>query len=342
MKAISFNAKESISVIDVDAPESPGVGQAKVKVHRVGICGTDTSAYLGKFPFFQFPRTPGHELGVEVMEVGEGVSNVKVGDRCSVEPYMNDPESYSSKRGRPNCCDNLQVIGVHCDGGMCEEFLLPAHKLHVGNGLKFDQLALVETLAIGCHAVNRADPAKGENVLVIGCGPIGLTVVEFLKIRGCRTIMMDMNQDRLDFAKNEMGGDATVQVQKDGSELEQLAELTDGNFCEAVIDATGNQFSMSRALEFVAFAGKLVYVGVTADNVSFPHPLMHRREMTIMGSRNAHAQDFTQIIDLMKEGKIDTDTWITHRTDMDNLSADFPSFLDPASKVLKAMVHITA
>lgn len=341
MKAISFDAKESIAVIESNAPGAPGPGLAKVRVHRVGICGTDTSAYLGKFPFFEFPRTPGHELGVEVIEVGDGVSNVKVGDRCSVEPYMNDPESYSSKRGRPNCCDNLQVIGVHCDGGMCEELVVPAEKLHVGNGLKYDQLALVETLAIGCHAVNRADPAKGENVLVIGCGPIGLTVIEFLKIRGCRTIMMDMNQDRLDFAKNEMGVDATVLVQADGSELDQLRELTDGNLCEAVVDATGNKHSMSRAFEFVAFAGKLVYVGVTADNVTFPHPLLHRREMTLMGSRNALAADFTEIIGLMKEGKIDTDAWITHRTDMDKLAADFPSFLDPASKVLKAMVHIT-
>ena len=341
MKAISFDAKESIAVIDVDDPAAPGPGEAKVKVHRVGICGTDTSAYLGKFPFFEFPRTPGHELGVEVVEVGDGVTNVKVGDRCSVEPYMNNPDSYSSKRGHPNCCDDLQVIGVHSNGGMCEEFVLPAHKLHVGNGLKYEQLALIETLAIGCHAVNRADPQTGDNVLVIGCGPIGLTVVEFLKIRGCRVIMMDMNQDRLDFATNEMGVEATVQVQKDGSELQTLSDLTEGNFCETVVDATGNKFSMSRALEFVAFAGKLVYVGVTADNVEFPHPLMHRREMTIMGSRNALAEDFTQIIELMKAGKIDTDAWITHRTTMEKLSEDFPTFLDPASKVLKAMVHIT-
>jgi len=139
VKAISFDAKESISVIDIDAPGAPGPGEAKVAVHRVGICGTDTSAYLGKFPFFQFPRTPGHELGVEVLEVGDGVTNVKPGDACSVEPYMNDPESYSSKRGRPNCCDNLEVIGVHCHGGMCEEFIIAAHKLHEGNGLKYDQ-----------------------------------------------------------------------------------------------------------------------------------------------------------------------------------------------------------
>ena len=218
---------------------------------------------------------------------------------------------------------------------------MPAHKLHVGNGLKFEQLALIETLAIGCHAVNRADPQTGDNVLVIGCGPIGLTVVEFLKIRGCRVIMMDMNQDRLDFAKNEMGVEATVQVQKDGSEFQTLSELTDGNFFEVVFDATGNKFSMSRALEFVAFAGKLVFVGVTGENIEFPHILMHRREMTLMSSRNAMAEDFTQVIELMKEGKIDTDAWITHRTTMENLAADFPTFLDPEAKVLKAMVYIT-
>ena len=341
MKAISFDAKESISVIDVEAPTAPKPGEAKVAVQRVGICGTDLSSYLGKFPFFEFPRTPGHELGVEVLEVGAGVTNVKPGDACSVEPYLNEPESYSSKRGRPNCCSSLQVLGVHCNGGMCEELIVPAHKLHVGNGLQYDQLALVETLAIGSHAVNRANPAQGENVLVIGCGPIGLSVIEFLKIRGCRTIMMDTNQDRLDFAKNKIGVDATIQVQKDGSELEQLAKLTDGNLCEAVFDATGNPFSMSRALEFVAFAGKLVYVGVTAENVSFPPALMHRRELTIMSSRNALAEDFVQIIELMKQGKINTDTWITHRTNMEKLAGDFPTYLDPASKVLKAIVHIT-
>ena len=118
-----------------------------------------------------------------------GVTNVKPGDRCSVEPYINDPDSYSSRKGKPNCCEKLQVLGVHRDGGMRTEFLLPARKLHVSTKLAFDQLALVETLAIGCHAVNRADIQPGDSCLVIGAGPIGLATLEFVKLTGAKMIV---------------------------------------------------------------------------------------------------------------------------------------------------------
>ena len=314
-------------------------GEAKVAVHRVGICGTDMSCYLGKFPFFAFPRTPGHELGVEVLEVGEGVEHVQPGDRCSVEPYLNHSESYSSRIGRPNCCNHLQVIGVHMDGGMCEQFNMPAHKLHKSQSLEFDQLALVETLAIGYHAVERGAVQAGEDVLVVGAGPIGLTCVEFIRIKGARPIVLDLNSERLKFCREKMEVPHTLLA--GGTELEQLAALTDGNLCQVVIDATGHHGSMSRALEFVAFGGRLVYVGITSENLTFAHPLMHRREMTLLSSRNAHASDFDEIIGLMESGKINTGCWITHRTTMESLGEDFPKFLDPANGVLKAMINIT-
>src|SRR6185312_2563440 len=171
MKAIQLKEPGHFEQIGIDEPKKPSPGEALVRVHRVGICGTDVSGYLGKMPFFSYPRIPGHELGVEVVEVGEGVANVKPGDRCSVEPYINDPNSYASRRGRPNCCEKLEVLGVHRDGGMRPHFLLPARKLHPSKTLAFDQLALVETLAIGCHAVNRGAPSPGESCLVIGAGP---------------------------------------------------------------------------------------------------------------------------------------------------------------------------
>src|SRR3954469_22375299 len=156
MKAIQLQAPETFALIDVPEPTQPGRGEALVRVHRVGVCGTDVSGYLGKMPLFSYPRIPGHELGVEVLEVGGDVTTVRTGDRCSVEPYINDPTSYASRRGRPNCCEKLQVLGVHTDGGMRPQFIVPARKLHVGNELSFEQLALVETLAIGCHAVARS------------------------------------------------------------------------------------------------------------------------------------------------------------------------------------------
>src|SRR2546423_2117798 len=165
MKAIVLEKPGQFSRIDIEEPQRPGAGEALVRVHRIGICGTDISGYLGKMPFFSYPRIPGHELGVEVVEVGEDVTNVQPGDCCSVEPYINDPNSYASRRGHPNCCEKLEVLGVHRDGGMRPRFIVPARKLHTSTKLAFEQLALVETLAIGCHAVNRGAPRADESCL---------------------------------------------------------------------------------------------------------------------------------------------------------------------------------
>src|SRR5882757_4922772 len=229
MKALLMEAPKILKVIETEGPSKPGPGEALVRVHRIGICGTDISGYLGKMPFFSYPRIPGHELGVEDVEVGE---------RCSVEPYINDPESYASRRGHPNCCEKLEVLGVHRDGGMRPHFLLPARKLHPSTKLAFDQLALVETLAIGCHAVNRGAPTPGESCLVIGAGPIGLATLEFVKLSGARTIVLDMNEGRLDFCKRVMGVEHAIKL---GDSVEKdLRDVTDGHLPDVVIDATGS------------------------------------------------------------------------------------------------------
>src|SRR5580692_7213307 len=188
MRAILLEKPEAFRVIDVPEPPAPGPGDAVVRIFRVGICGTDFSGYLGKMPFFSYPRIPGHELGVEVVAVGAGVTNVKPGDHCSVEPYINCQKCYSCSRGHTNCCEFHQTLGVHIDGGLRPHFLVPARKLHVSTKLSYEQLALVETLGIGLHAINRAAPRADETVFVIGAGPIGLSVVEFAKVAGSRVI----------------------------------------------------------------------------------------------------------------------------------------------------------
>src|SRR5437660_1003179 len=175
MKAIVLEKPGQFARVEIPEPGPPAAGEALVRVHRVGICGSDISGYLGKMPFYSYPRIPGHELGVEIVEVGPGVSHVKPGDRCSIEPYMNCGECIACRKGSSNCCANLKVLGVMTDGGLRDRFIVPAHKLHPSKKLSFDQLALVETLAIGCHAVDRAALAAGENCLVIGAGPIGLS-----------------------------------------------------------------------------------------------------------------------------------------------------------------------
>src|SRR5438874_8222376 len=168
MKAIQLEKPQSFRRIEIAEPPEPGPGEALVRIHRIGICGTDYGGFLGKMPFFSYPRIPGHELGVEVLDVGSGVANVKPGDRCAVEPYINCQACYACLRGHTNCCEKHQTLGVHCDGGLRPRFLVPARKLHISRTLNYDQLALVETLAIGCHAVARSGLKAEESCLIIG------------------------------------------------------------------------------------------------------------------------------------------------------------------------------
>ena len=341
MKAIQLQQPQSFRVIDIAEPAAPGPGEALLRVHQVGICGTDLGGYLGKMPFYSYPRIPGHELGVEVLAVGEGVTGVRPGDRCAVEPYLNCQRCHACRTGHSNCCEHNLTLGVMTDGGLTDRIVLPARKLHVSAKLGYEALALVETLAIGCHAVARGNPRPGEHVLVIGAGPIGLSVVEFAKLSGAKTIVMDMNEGRLAFVREKMGVPDTILATGDGKELERLAELTGGQLADVVVDATGSAKSMSQALGYCAFAGRLVYVGITQQELAFLHaPVMHRRELTLMASRNALPPDFIRIIRLIEDGLIDTGTWITHRAPMDGMIEAFPGWLKPENGVLKAMVAV--
>ena len=316
-------------------------GEALVRVHRVGICGTDISGYLGKMPFFSYPRIPGHELGVEVVAVGDGVTNVKPGDRCSVEPYINDPNSYASRRGQPNCCEQLQVLGVHTDGGLRPLFIVPARKLHPAKSLSFEQLALVETLAIGCHAADRSGVADGEIVPDHrrGADRPGDARIRQAHRREDHRARCQRAAPRLLPPRD--GSRAHACSPSDQLEAE-LRDLTDGHLPDVVIDATGNQQSMSSAFGLVAPGGRLVFVGITTEEVRFRHPIFHRPEGTLLCSRNALPSDFTRIIGLIEAGQIDTQPWITHRSSLADLPAAMPTYLQPDSGVVKAMVTIGA
>ncbi|HEV8061769.1 MAG TPA: zinc-binding alcohol dehydrogenase family protein [Gemmataceae bacterium] len=338
MKALSLQAPKQFKLIDIEMPKAPGAGEALVRVHRVGICGTDISGYLGKMPFFSYPRIPGHELGVEVLAVGAGVANVRPGDHCSVEPYINDPQSYASRRGRPNCCEKLEVLGVHRDGGLRPQFVVPARKLHPSAKLSFEQLALVETLAIGCHATFRADPKPDEACLIIGAGPIGLATLEFVKLTGCKILILDVNPQRLEFCRSVMGIEHTLLASD--SLVKDLRDLTDGNMPDVVIDATGSNQSMSNAFGLIAHGGRLVFLGITTGEVTFRHPVFHKPEGALLCSRNALPEDFERIIGLIEQGRIDTKPWITHRAVFEELIDVFPSYTQPETGVIKAIVDV--
>lgn len=342
MKAAQLVKPGDFQFIEVPEPGQLGPEDALVQVDCVGICGTDYGGYLGKMPFFSYPRIPGHELGVEVLQVGAEVTNVAPGMRCAVEPYINCRRCHSCVRGFTNCCENHQTLGVHCDGGLRRRFVVPGRKLHPAPHLSPAQCALVETLAIGCHAIDRGAPRPGETVLVIGAGPIGLSVIEFAKISGARTLVADTNERRLEFVRSSMGIKETFLVDAQQSHVAAISAATEGRFCEVVVDATGHPGSMSAALGLCSFAGRLVYVGITQAEITFPHaPIMHRRELTLLASRNALSKDFTRIIDLIGKGTIDTRPWITHTARFDDMLEAFPTWLKPETGVIKAVVDLS-
>lgn len=340
MKAITIAEPKRLELIDIPEPNPPGPGEALIKTYRMGVCGTDISSYLGKFPFFDYPRIPGHELGVEVLAVGADVSSIKPGDRCSVEPYMNCGRCYACRKGYTNCCENLEVIGVMCDGGLCDQLVVPASKLHVSNSLTYDQLALVETLAIGCHGMSRAKPTADDHVLIIGAGPIGMSMLEFTRLTGAEITLMDITPEKLNFCKQNYSIENTVLFRGDGSEMDELLSITKGDRFAIVCDATGNHQSMTNALRLVAHTGTLLFLGVTSETLAFAHPDLHKPEVTIKSSRNALPNDFKQIIELIEQGKINTDTWITHRIGFEQCSAKFNQLTLPATGVIKAMIEV--
>ncbi len=340
MHAIQLVQPRQFVEIDCPEPPPPGPGEALIATHRMGICGTDLGGWLGKMPFFTYPRIPGHELGVEVLAVGKGVTNVRPGDLCSVEPYLNCGQCFACRNGGGNCCENLKVFGVMTDGGLRERSLIRADKLHPSASLNYEQLALVETLAIGCHACDRGESRDGDRVLIIGAGPIGLSALEFVRLTGAEITVMDLVPERLLFCRRQYGVAHTIQA-GDRTESEQVLEATRGERFKVVIDATGHAGSMSAAVGYVAHTGTLVYVGITTNDVTFPHPVLHRPEVTLKASRNAHPRDFTRIISLIEDGTIETGPWITHQTPLSRMIADFESFTRPETGVIKAIVEVT-
>jgi 2-desacetyl-2-hydroxyethyl bacteriochlorophyllide A dehydrogenase len=322
-----------------DAPEpKPAPGEALVRVHRIGVCGTDLHAFAGKQPFFNYPRILGHELGVEVIDPGSEPHGLQAGDRCSVEPYLNCGRCIACRRGKPNCCTELKVLGVHIDGGMRSLITVPARKLHRSAQLDYEQLALIETLGIGAHAIERAETKKEDFILVIGAGPIGLSVIQFALVTGATLAVMDISESRLAFCRDQLGVKHTVIPGAETST--QLQEIGKGDLPTIVIDATGNPKSMAGTFDLAAHGGRIVFVGLFQGELAFNDPNFHRRELTICASRNALPGTFRDIIALVEAGRIDTRPWITHRFKLAETPEIFPRNIAGNPAVLKAMIEV--
>jgi len=311
MKTIQLETPGRFNVIDEPEPvRKPG--EALVRIHRIGVCGTDIHAFHGRQPFFDYPRILGHELGAEIIEIDDNDLGLKPGDKCSIEPYLNNPNSAASRMGKSNCCEDLKVLGVHIDGGMRPFITVPIRKLHRANELSFEQLALIETICIGTHGIERSMLAKDESILILGSGPIGLGAIQFALTLGSRVIVADISEERLAFCRDVIKVPHVLKADDPDFE-DQLKGICDGNLPQVVLDATGNRFSMQRTFDLVASGGRIVFVGLLMGEISFDDPNLHRKELTLMASRNATPDTFKKVIAAVADGSIDTKPWITHR-----------------------------
>src|SRR5579863_7097140 len=336
MKAAVLEKPGEIRMAERPMPGQPGSGEACVRVRRVGVCGTDYHAFRGNQPFFKYPRVLGHELSVEILSAGDG-TGLKEGDLCAVQPYLNCGHCGACLRGKTNCCAHLEVRGVHIDGGMCERMNVPLSKLHKSHLLGLDQLALVETLGIGAHAVERAALKAGEQVFIIGMGPIGLSVAEFARQAGAEVITADLSSERLLFFRDRLEIERRLDARHEL--VPQLEGLLNGDLPTVVFDCTGSGESMCRSFNYVASGGKLVFVGLFTGEVTFDDPEFHRREMTLISSRNSTAEDFQRVIGLMEADKLDVSPWITHRVSSREFIETFPRWIDLGAGVIKGVIE---
>jgi 2-desacetyl-2-hydroxyethyl bacteriochlorophyllide A dehydrogenase len=311
---------------------------AIIRIKRIGICGTDLHAFEGTQPYFSYPRILGHELAGELVSF-DNAPGFTVGEPVTFIPYFNCGTCVACRNGKPNCCTNIKVCGVHMDGGMVEYLLVPSASLVHGEGLGMDALALVEPLAIGAHGVRRAGVMPGEFVLVIGAGPIGLGIMEFARIAGAQVIAMDINQSRLDFCKEKLKVAHTVNA-KTEDVMATLKQITGEDMPTVVIDATGSQQAINNGFAYMAHGARYVLVGLQKGEIAVSHPEFHKREATLMSSRNATREDFEHVIRCMKSGEVDPTTYITHRVRFGEVKDEFESWLDPAKGVIKAIVNM--
>jgi len=322
MRQSLLNARGELGERQVEMPPSRP-GEALIAIKRVGVCGSDFHAFAGRHPIYTYPRVLGHELSGEIVRIPTNEMGLHAGDLCAIDPYIYCGRCRACSKGSTNCCEQLRLYGVHVDGGMQGFLSVRVDLLHKSTLLSLDQLALIETLGIGAHAVVRSALKPGETALVIGAGPIGLGVSQFALLLGASICVVEPNPDRRHFAET-MGARALPQP--------------DALLYDVVFDATGSAESMASSLEQVAPTGRLVYVGLTKDPITLNDALLHRREVTILASRNSCGQ-FPRIIRMIEEGSIDTRPWITDRMSLSDVPLKLKD-LPAKTTLIKALVEL--
>ncbi|MGB3801442.1 MAG: zinc-binding alcohol dehydrogenase family protein [Lewinella sp.] len=336
MKRIICREPGTFQLEDVAAPV-PGEGEAHLRIHRVGICGTDLHAFQGNQAFFTYPRVLGHELSASIISIGPNDRGLQTGDRVIVMPYLYCGQCLACRSGKTNCCQKLSVLGVHVDGGMQEEITLDSQFILPAGTLSDAEIAIVEPLAIGAHALRRGSVVASDTIAVVGCGPIGIGILALAATLGCRVIALDTNPARLDFVRQQIGINHTVLV-GDGAGA-QVKSITEGDLATVVFDATGNRRALESGHQYMAYGGRYVLVGLSKDELCYRHPEIHAKETTLLCSRNATREDFEWVRKILESGRFPTEKYVTHEVSYREMIDHFDSWTQAGTGVIKAMVH---
>lgn len=336
MRALICDEPGKLSLIERDVPR-PAAGEVLVRIRRVGICGTDFHIFQGKHPFLEYPRVMGHELSGTV-EDPNGSARLAAGETVYIVPYLSCGHCVACRRGVTNACQSISVLGVHRDGGMSEFICVPEQNVVPAGTASLDEAAMIEFLAIGAHGVKRGAITAADRVLVVGSGPIGMSAIIFAKARGADVTVMDTRADRLAFTVDQLAADRTLLA--DETAEAEAGRITGGDFFDVVIDATGNAGAMQRGFGLVAHAGRYILVSVVRQDITFSDPEFHKREMTLLASRNAQADDFAEVVAQMGAGRVPTRALNTHKGALADAPRLMSEWLRPEAGVIKAILEL--
>ncbi len=337
MKAIMINEPGVVRVIEKETPQ-PGPGEVLLKLKYVGFCGSDLTTYLGKNPMVNYPRIPGHEISALVEKTGTDVpESIQKGRNVTVVPYTNCGNCPSCKRGRQYACQFNQTLGVQRDGAMCEFLVVPWQKVLIAEGLTEKELAMVEPLTVGFHAVDRGRVTDSDTVMVLGCGMIGTGALVRSVLRGAIVIAVDIDDEKLFLAK-KLGVQHTINSMKENLH-ERLKQIVPGG-PDVVIEAAGNPLTYLAAVNEVAFTGRVVCIGYAKDDVSFATKLFVQKEMDIMGSRNASSADFQAVINFLQRKTFPIDKFITRIVKPGEVAEALQTWAENPGKVFKILLEL--
>ena len=349
MKAIYINSPGQIEIRDMEIPvRKPG--EALLKLLYGGICGSDLGSYRGTFAYFSYPRIPGHEFSAEIVSIPENDKGLKAGDIVTCNPYFNCGTCYSCARGIVNACMDNQTMGCQRDGAFSEYITMPLERIYDGKGLDPKTLAAIEPFCISYHGVHRAGIQKGDKVLVIGAGTIGVLAACAAKALGGEVYLCDVAPDKLRYAMDTFGFAGTIlndhpqALQKAVEEITGATTIggsTAGLGFDVCIEAVGLPETFQNCIDAAAFGGKVVLIGIGKQNLDFNFTMIQKKELQIFGSRNAHKQDFLDLIDLVKAGRVDLEKIITNLYPMDAICQAFADFDQHGASMLKVMIDFT-